>query len=92
MNKRRVAQTATVIASGKNAGKILIAGGMEEDIDKNGSGIAHSLSSTELYDPATNTFAPPGDTPEMNGMRFDAVAVQLPPAPPASHPAALARR
>jgi len=82
MNIRRVAHTATVILSGKNAGRILIAGGMEEDIDKNGSGIAHSLSSTELYDPATNTFAP---GPKMNWDRIDAVAVQLPPAPIEQH-------
>jgi hypothetical protein len=80
MNKRRVAHTATVILSGKNAGKILIAGGIEKDTDKNGSGIVLKLYSTELYDPATNTFAP---GPMMNLDRFDAVAVQLPPAPPA---------
>jgi hypothetical protein len=69
--------TATVIRSGKNAGKILIAGGIEKDTDKNGSGIFRKLYSTELYDPATNTFAP---GPRMNSDRFDAVAVQLPPA------------
>jgi hypothetical protein len=81
MNKRRVAHTATVILSGKNAGKILIAGGIEKDTDKNGSGIVLKLYSTELYDPATNTFTP---GPMMNLNRFDAVAVQLPPAPPIS--------
>jgi hypothetical protein len=78
MNTRRVAHTATVILSGKNAGRILIAGGIEKDTDKNGSGIFLKLCSTELYDPATNTFAP---GPKMNWERFDAVAVQLPPAP-----------
>src|SRR5208282_3238467 len=78
MNIRRVAHTATVIRWGKNAGKILIAGGIEKDTDKNGSGIFLKLYSTELYDPATNTFAP---GPKMNWDRFDAVAVQLPPAP-----------
>ncbi|MDO8434492.1 MAG: kelch repeat-containing protein [Candidatus Binatus sp.] len=46
-------------------------------MDKNGGGIFLKLSSTELYDPATNTFAP---GPEMNWRRLDAVAVQLPPA------------
>ena len=81
MNTRRFGHTATVILSGKNAGKILIAGGMEKDSDKNGGGVAISVSSTELYDPATNTFAP---GPKMNWSRLDAVAVQLPPAPPAS--------
>jgi hypothetical protein len=78
MSTRRVAHTATLIISGKNAGKILIAGGMDKDIDKNGDGVAHSVSSTELYDPATNTIAP---GPDMNWSRADAVAVQLPPAP-----------
>ena len=77
MDKRRVAHTATVILSGKNAGRILIAGGIEKDTDKNGSGIFRKLYSTELDDPATNTFAP---GPRMNSDRFDAVAVQLPPA------------
>ncbi len=80
MNTRRFAHTATAILSGKNAGKILIAGGMNEDVDKNGGGVAISVSSTELYDPATNSFAP---GPKMNWDRLDAVAVQLPPAPPA---------
>ena len=78
MNTRRVAHTATVILSGKNVGKILIAGGMDKDADKNGGGVYHSVSSTELYDPATNSFAP---GPNMNWARADAVAVQLPPAP-----------
>ncbi len=78
MNIRRVAHTASAIPSGINAGKILIAGGIDKDTDKNGSGIFLKLYSTELYDPATNTFAP---GPMMNRERFDAVAVQLPPAP-----------
>ena len=78
MNTRRVVHTATLILSGKNAGKILIAGGMDEDADHNGGGIFHGVSSTELYDPVTNTFAP---GPEMNWTRADAVALQLPPAP-----------
>lgn len=47
MNKRRVAHTATVILSGKNAGRILIAGGIETDTDKNGSGLFRNLHSTE---------------------------------------------
>lgn len=77
MNTGRAGHTATVILSGKNAGKILIAGGVKRD----GKGGVVMLSSTELYDPAANKFAPSGDTPEMNAPRFDAVAVQLPPAP-----------
>jgi hypothetical protein len=78
MNTRRVVHTATLILSGKNTGKILIAGGMDEDADHNGGGIFHGVSSTELYNPVTNTFAP---GPKMNWERADAVAVQLPPAP-----------
>jgi hypothetical protein len=79
MNKRRVAHTATPILSGKNAGRILIAGGIEKDTDKNGSGLFRNLYSTELYDPVTSTFAP---GPTMNWDRYEAVAVQMPPAPP----------
>jgi hypothetical protein len=74
MNNARARHTATAILSGKNAGKILIAGG----VNSRGRGPLAMLSSTELYDPATNTFAP---GPKMNWDRADAVAVQLPPAP-----------
>ena len=74
MSTGRAGHTATVIISGKNTGKILIAGGVNSD----GVNPVATLSSTELYDPATNTFAP---GPKMNLARADAVAVQLPPAP-----------
>jgi hypothetical protein len=77
MNTCRAGHSATTILSGKNVGKILIAGGVKRD----GKGVVVMLSSTELYDPAADKFVPPGDTPQMNEMRFDAVAVQLPPAP-----------
>ncbi len=77
MNTGRAGHTATVILSGKNAGKILIAGGLNRD----GKGAVVMLSSTEIYDPSANKFAPPGDTPHMNSERFETVAVQLPPAP-----------
>ena len=43
--------------------------------------IGNLLSSTELYDPATNSFAAPGDTAVMNTERYDAVAIMLPPNP-----------
>jgi hypothetical protein len=36
------------------------------------------VSSTELYDPATNSFAPASQTPSMNVARFGHLAVQLP--------------
>jgi hypothetical protein len=74
MNTGRAGHTATVILSGINAGKILIAGGVKTL----GTRPVVTPSSTELYDPATNTFAP---GPRMNWERADAVAVQLPPAP-----------
>ena len=50
MKSPRSGHTATAIPSGPNAGKILFAGGMGAD--------AGELSSTELYDPATNAFSP----------------------------------
>ncbi len=50
MSVAREEHTATMIAEGPHAGKILIAGGIGTD--------EHYLASTELYDPATNTFAP----------------------------------
>jgi hypothetical protein len=80
----RAAQTATVISSGPNAGKILIAGGammnkhnqpMCGDPDECGF---TPLASSELYDPATNSSEP---GPSMRGAPGDAVAVQLPAAP-----------
>ena len=49
MNAARYGATASVLTVGPNAGKILIAGGADN---------TGSLATTELYDPATNTFAP----------------------------------
>jgi hypothetical protein len=68
MHSARYATTATLLTSGK----VLIAGGA----DTNG----HGLSSTELYDPATNSFAG-ADIAAMRHHRFDAVAILLPIAP-----------
>ncbi len=48
MNAARFGHTATVIASGPNAGKILLAGGFDGN---------DSLSSTEIYDPAAGKIA-----------------------------------
>jgi Galactose oxidase, central domain/Kelch motif len=59
MNDARYAHTATVIASGPNAGRILLAGGFNTAYG--------ALTSTELYDPAANKFAV---GPEMNAARF----------------------
>jgi len=66
MNTARVLATATLLASGE----VLIAGGAGP------SGAV--LSSTELYDPATNSFAAAGDTAAMNTARLDATATLLP--------------
>jgi hypothetical protein len=67
--------TATVITIGPNAGKVLIAGGFE--------GVATDaspfgpLASTELYDPATNTFASIHQTAAMNNSRLLATATTI---------------
>jgi hypothetical protein len=81
MHRRRSGHIAIAIASGQNAGRILIAGGFgsREGGKRSGKG-GVPLDSTELYDPATNTFAPGPTTHGTPGM---AVAVQLPLAPPA---------
>lgn len=50
LNTARGDHTATVMSSGPNAGKILIAGGEQDD--------RHLLSSTELYNPDSNSFVP----------------------------------
>lgn len=69
MNVGRQEHTATVIAAGPNAGKILIAGGLGAD---------SYLASTELYDPATNTFAV---GPSMNVARYEDTATVIPSGP-----------
>jgi hypothetical protein len=51
LNAARDHHTATVISSGPNAGKILLAGGEDRNY-----GMV-SLASTELYDPVANKFA-----------------------------------
>jgi hypothetical protein len=66
MNSPRANATATLLPNGK----VLIAGGQA-------GGSLFSLSSTELYDPATNTFAPPASTPMMNSGREAATATLL---------------
>ncbi len=74
MNIGRDRATATVIANGLNAGKILIAGG---DTSAPGTGSFILTSSTDLYDPTSNTFVPPGQTASMNTARLDATAISL---------------
>jgi Galactose oxidase, central domain/Kelch motif len=62
----RAEHTATLISSGPNAGKILVAGGEQGD--------THLLSSTEIYDPATNTFEP---GPPMLEARSEHIAITI---------------
>jgi hypothetical protein len=64
MNLARYQMTSTLLPSGR----VLIAGG---------GGDVDNFSSTELYDPATNTFAGPGDTATMNDTIVFAAAVLL---------------
>ncbi|MGO9451908.1 MAG: kelch repeat-containing protein [Candidatus Binataceae bacterium] len=66
MNTGRDLATATLLPNGK----VLIAGGQ--------SGGGAFLASTELYDPASNTFASSGSTATMNTGRVGAVAILLP--------------
>jgi HYDIN/CFA65/VesB-like, Ig-like domain/Cep192 domain 4/Galactose oxidase, central domain len=73
MNVARDSAMAELLASGPNAGKILIIGGEDTYGDPE--------SSTELYDPATNSFAPPADTPTMNATRFGFTATVIPSGP-----------
>jgi hypothetical protein len=66
MNSARSGAIATLLPNGK----VLIAGGTSDG--------STGLSSTELYDLATNTFAPAAATPVMNAGRSWATATLLP--------------
>jgi hypothetical protein len=66
MNTAREAASATLLPNGK----VLIAGGL--DVNSN------PIASIDLYDPATDTFAPPAATPSMNTARGQATATLLP--------------
>src|ERR1700683_3998549 len=68
MNAGRVNAAATLLASGQ----VLIAGGSSD-----GASVLPSLASTELYDPATNTFAPVVATASMNAARYAPTATLL---------------
>ncbi len=65
MNAARQDATATLLPNGE----VLIAGG---------GVLGTALKSTELYDSATNTFAPSDQTASMNGARVGARATPLP--------------
>jgi N-acetylneuraminic acid mutarotase len=66
MNHARKNATATLL----NNGRVLIAGG-------DGASASGELNSVELYDPATNSFAPPTSLPTMNTARSSATATLL---------------
>jgi len=66
MKSPRDSATATLIAGGSDAGKVLISGGYDKD--------SCALASTELYDPATNSF---GRGPSMHGVRVWHTATPL---------------
>jgi hypothetical protein len=66
MKVARDSHTATIISSGPNHGKILIAGGWAWS-KRSKKYVA--LASTELYDPLTNSFTPRGATPRMRVAR-----------------------
>src|SRR5208282_360809 len=66
MKSPRDSATATLIASGSDAGRVLVIGGYDKD--------ACALASTELYDPATNSF---GRGPSMHGVRVWHTATPL---------------
>jgi hypothetical protein len=72
MNQARMLATATLLPNGK----VLIAGGFNVTVDSAGVVRNTPLSSTEIYDPATNTFA--ASTPSMNQARGNATATLLP--------------
>jgi hypothetical protein len=69
MNTARSGATATLLQNGK----VLIAGGAAGCSDAG----CTLLASTELYDPTTNSFAPPNATASMNVARVDATAALL---------------
>ena len=71
MNVARTEAAATLLPDGR----VLIAGGDSGDPTK--KSFTSGLRSTELYDSATNTFAPSNATPLMNTGRAQAIAVLL---------------
>ena len=73
MNTARSNATATLLPNGK----VLIAGGFGTSFGP-GGGTSGSLSSVELYDPATNSFASAASLPTMNTPRDGAAAALLP--------------
>jgi len=78
MNSGRWGGTATVLRSGPNAGKIFLAGGYSGHLEPGEYPVALvPLASTEIYDPATNTFVPPSKTPTLITPRADHTATLI---------------
>lgn len=74
MNQGRQSATATLL----NNGLVLVAGGTENQKPPNSSvDVSSILASVDLYDPATNSFAPAASTPLMNQARMGATATLL---------------
>jgi len=71
MNHARAGATATSITRGPASGKVLIAGGAPEALD------TMNLIATELYDPASNSFAPPDQTADMSEFRLEPASIEL---------------
>jgi len=74
MNTARVAFAAVVLPVGPDAGKVLLVGG-SGPAPKPGTLVP--LSSTELYDPISNSFASSSETPTMNIARAGVTATLL---------------
>ena len=73
MNQACESATATTL----NNGKVLIAGGLLIAVES-GKVDESILATVDLYDPATNSFAPATSTPTMNNGRAGATATLLP--------------
>ena len=74
MNVGRWNHTATVITTGANTGKILLVGGW----GASGKNEAVPLASTEIYDPASDTFAAVSNTPTLRTARAWHTATVIP--------------
>ncbi len=72
MNWPPFGHTTPVVETAPNSGRILVTGGPEDPLS----------NPNDLYDPATNSFAPEGYVPSRDGGCFDTFAIQLPPGPP----------
>ncbi|HVN63626.1 MAG TPA: kelch repeat-containing protein, partial [Candidatus Binataceae bacterium] len=73
MNTARSFAAAVQLTIGPNAGRVLIIGGSDP--------VANALKTTELYDPASDTFASAGSTAVMNTARYNHTATVIPSGP-----------